>query len=231
MNILALDSATPACSVAVLSGGNVLAECFSAGQKNHTEKLLKLVDAALSQADAAGEDIDLVAVSVGPGTFTGLRSGISTAQGLAFAWEKPLAGVSSLEILAFQAGPFPGLICPMIDARKQQVYTCRYRMGSNGIPEKCSDERAVAPEQYLAEIQEPAVFIGNGALCYRGLIEDVLGDSARVMPDVLSLPRASTVGCIADRSYSGGTPPGTFQVQPAYIRPPDAKVGKGRKGM
>ncbi len=223
LKVLAIDTATPVCSVALVEGGGAAGECTLYGQKNHSEKLLSLIDGLLAHTGVSPQDIDLIAVSSGPGSFTGLRVGISTAQGMALSLGKDLRAVSTLEVLAFQAAlPREGYVCPMIDARKQQVYTCLYYCGGDGRLEKRIADTVVAPEDWLSALPGPAVFVGCGASRYREVIADAAQDHI-VLADFLGSPRASVLARVAVQAYLCSGKNLLEEVVPLYIRAPDAQ--------
>lgn len=126
MKILAVDTATKSCSVALTEDDAVLAETTTHSGQTHSRHLLNIVDAVIARAGLTLNQIDGFAVSIGPGSFTGLRIGISTVKGLAYGRGRPVVGVSSLEALSRQCPQTPQQICAMIDARKQEVYFCFY---------------------------------------------------------------------------------------------------------
>ena len=221
--VLAIDSATQVCSVALTEGHKILGECMLMGSKNHSESLLKLVHDMLTQTQIAPELIDVIAVTTGPGSFTGLRVGISTAQGLAFSLSKTLIGVSSLDVLASQASVFSRNICPMIDARKSQVYTCLYKCSDMNRIEKIEQEAVIEPEKWLKKINAPTVFLGNGAATYRDTIETRL-ENCLILSDFFGTPRASTVARIAKDLYTVKRGTGFGECIPMYIRAPDAQT-------
>ena len=140
MKILAVDTATKSCSVAVIDEDTLLAESTSFNDQTHSRQLLNIIDTVLGKANLKIGQVDGFAVSIGPGSFTGLRIGISSVKGLAFSLNKPVVGVSSLQTLAFQCNQNPYLICPVLDARKQEVYYCHYRF-NKGKMEKESSNR------------------------------------------------------------------------------------------
>ena len=127
MKLLAVDTSTRACSVAVVDQDRLACEITTGPAGTHSTHLLSLIRTALELSEMELHGIDGLAVCVGPGSFTGLRIGVSTVKGLAFATAKPVAGVSSLEALAQPCLPWPHLICAMLDARKGEVYAARYR--------------------------------------------------------------------------------------------------------
>jgi len=222
MKVLAIDSATNSCSVAVLEGQTVAGEQVVYIRKNHSETLLYSIDVLLHATHTALDEVGLIAVSTGPGSFTGLRVGISTAQGLAFSLHKPMVGVSALDIIATQASFYKGFVCPMIDARKQQVYTCLYGTNGCGQIEKKSEATVINPVPWTKSLPEATLFAGSGAAAYQQEICSARTDTALFLPQYMSIPRASTLAVIARARYekSGGMDPA--EIVPRYIRPPDA---------
>lgn len=230
LKVLALDTSTRVSSVALIEGDRVAGESLLYSQKNHSEKLLNSIDELFKNTQITPESIDLIAVSVGPGSFTGLRVGISTAQGLAFAIRKDVISVSVLEVLAFQSCMYRGFICPMIDARKQQVYTCLYFCSEEGTLEKVMGETVVEPENWLTELSNPALFVGDGAWAFREKIKKKLKENA-VLPSFLGTPRASTLAYIASKSYIRNRRNELEKIIPLYVRPPDVETNSQiRKG-
>ncbi len=230
--VLAIDTATSICSVALLDSGKLRGENLLCGQKNHSEKLAKLIDELYKNTEVLPESIDLIAVSSGPGSFTGLRVGISTAQGLAFALGKDLIGISTLDVLAYQAGFYSGYICPMIDARKQQVYTCLYKSSEDGRMEKTEMERVVDPEKWLLGLREHrrVLFTGDGARMYNNEISSVLKGKHIFLPCYSAIPRASVIACIAHERYKRSNKNEPAKITPLYVRVPEAELNTGAHG-
>ncbi len=228
MIILSIDTSTPSASAAIVDDGRILAECMLSGQKNHSERLLQIVDRLFDWTGIARESIDCIAVSVGPGSFTGLRVGISTAQGLAFALDKPLAGVPTLEVVASQATGGDGFVSPMIDARKQQVYASLYR-STGGVLEQVQPATVLDPVAWVESLTQPAVLIGAGAAVYSERIAAcAAAKSCIVAPEHLGIPRASTLAILAQAQYAccAGRPE---LVSALYVRPPDAFISEAQK--
>ena len=228
MRILSIDTATPSAGAAIVDDGRILAECLLSGQKNHSQRLLQIIDRLFDWTGSARESIDCIAVSVGPGSFTGLRVGISTAQGLAFAFDKPLAGVPTLEVVASQATGGDGLVSPMIDARKQQVYASLYRR-TGGVLAQVRTATVLDPVAWVESLTEPALLIGAGAAVYYAHIADcAAAKGCTVAPEHLGIPRASTLAILAQEKYAGcaGRPE---LVSAMYVRPPDAFICEAQK--
>jgi tRNA threonylcarbamoyladenosine biosynthesis protein TsaB len=211
-----------------LKGDFIAGEFFVSGQKNYSEKILSLIDVMLRSAETRLEDIDQVVVSTGPGSFTGLRVGISTAQGIAFALGVKLIGISSLEALAFQAGRSAGYVCPMIDARKKEVFTCLYSCQGDGVMEKVLNDTVVEPAKWLADIHDykNVLFLGSGAYYYSNLIKEVFCNRGNILRVSDGMSRAGTLVVMLKELYMSDGKNELFNVVPAYVRPPDAVVGK-----
>lgn len=223
MRILALDTSTRSCSVAVVDQGDLLAEVTSGNGRTHSRHLMAMIDSALDLSGLNLSMIDGLAFTCGPGSFTGLRIGISTILGLASATRKPIAGVSGLDALAMQAAA-PGItICPLIDGRRGEVYCARYRW-VNGDLIKDVAENVLPPELAINDLSAPALFAGNGALLYQALIRSRLGDGARFAPVCQNTLRASTIAWLSMKRFETGDVDDIFRYEPMYIRRPDAKI-------
>lgn len=220
MNILAIDTSTQSCSVALAAETTVLGEILI-HEQHHSETLIRLIEHLLEHTSTDVRKLHGVAVSIGPGTFTGLRVGISTAQGLALALGLPLVGVSSLEILARQALPAQ-TICPMIEANKGQVYTCLYTEADTEGIGRAIGERVTDIEPWITTLPEVTVFTGPGAIKYRNRILVSYRGKALFAPVSVALPRASTLAAIARERFLEGRSGVPEQVTAQYIRPPDA---------
>jgi len=223
MKILAVDTATKSCSVAVIDGDTLLAESTSFTGQTHSRHLLNIIDAVLGQTGLKMAQLDGLAVSIGPGSFTGLRIGIASVKGLAFSLNKPVVGVSSLQALAFQCRPNPYLICAVLDARKQEVYFCHYRF-VNGYLAKDSPEQVAAPAEALRGIREPCVFVGNGAKLYRELIAARLGGLAHFADESRHTIQASAVAWLSLPRFKQQQTDDVQRLVPHYIRKSDAQL-------
>ncbi len=226
MKILALDTATRTCSVAVVDGERLAAEMTIEPARTHSRHLMEMIDTVLRTSGLTIAGLDGLAVTRGPGSFTGLRIGISTIKGLAAASGKPLVGVSALEVLAARFPFTPYLICPAIDARKKQVYTARYRMcGKILKPE--TPETVLSPEAAFSGISEPCILAGDGVLLYRQMIGEKTDLSAWIAPPGFHVIRAADIARMAADRLAANTAddPGTFA--PNYIRQSDAELGFG----
>ena len=219
--ILALDTATPVGSVALCAAeGIVVSRYFDVGLQ-HSQRLFSEVEAALETADMDVGEIRAVAVAIGPGSFTGLRIGLSAAKGLCLAALKDLVTVSTLEALAARL-PFARLpICTVLDARKREVYAALYDMAT-GVPVELASPRAIAPAQLARERANAAtIFTGDGATVYRDLL--AVNSAAQFAPPHCARPDAGTIGWLALSKLEKGQTADLDSVEPEYLRSPDAR--------
>jgi tRNA threonylcarbamoyladenosine biosynthesis protein TsaB len=224
MKLLALDTSTRGCSVAVWAAGRVAAELRTVNARTHSAHLMTMIREALVRAQTGLEALDGFAVTVGPGSFTGLRIGISTIKGLAFACGKPCVGVSSLEALAAACPPHPGGICCLMDARKGQVYTAVFRQEGDRVV-RTGEERAVSPEEALGDGETGRLHVGDGAAVYAELIRARLGRAARIAEAELSFPSAGTVARLAAMDWAQLAESPRVPLRPRYLRRSDAELG------
>lgn len=228
MKILAVDTATTSCSVAVADDEDLLAEMTIDNDQTHSRHLTVLIRQVIRLAGISLSEIDGFAVTKGPGSFTGLRIGMSTVKGLAVASGRPVVGVPTLESLAMQSGMFNLLVCPLIDARRGEVYFASYRFEQHRL-HALHKEQAVLPQNILGELQEPCVFIGNGAIVYRQNIIDKLGDRAYFAPSGQHIIRGATVAMLGLRRLATGDIDEIESLVPNYLRKSDAELNRQRK--
>ncbi|MCI9352345.1 MAG: tRNA (adenosine(37)-N6)-threonylcarbamoyltransferase complex dimerization subunit type 1 TsaB [Lawsonibacter sp.] len=219
MNILALESSAAACSAALCRDGALLAQSFQCGGLTHSRTLLPTVNDLLKNCGEQLEDVDVIAVAAGPGSFTGLRIGAATAKGLAWAGDKPCAPCSTLESMAWPLAHLEGklIVCAM-DARRKQVYNALFRAWGDRL-ERLSPDRAVSLAELgeeLKNFQESKIVVGDGAqLCYNTLNEQIpmaLAPGHLRMQSAWGVARAAE-GLIA----SGGLVPAA-ELVPVYHR-------------
>ena len=226
MRLLAIETATPAQSVALVEDGRLLAELSYEAQGNRGGLLLPTVDQVLQKAGVAARDLDAVAVSVGPGSFTGLRVGLATAKGLALGAGARLVGVPTMEALAEGYAPANGTICALLDAYRGEVYMAVFKRKGDAL-ERLSPDAVLAPSAVvsaLAESESPIHLIGNGAARYREPLEVALGGRAYVSDEGLrAVPSAAVVARLGIRQFAGGRTPGV-EVALIYLRRAEAEV-------
>ena len=224
MKILAVDTAAASCGVAIMTGdGSLLAELTTVKNQTHSTQLMDSIDNVCGLSGLEVGDMDGFAVTIGPGSFTGLRIGVSAIKGLAWSLKKPVVGISSLDALAWQCTPVAYLICSILDARKSEVYLCRYRF-KEGELKKEGIEQVAAPVEALRDIREPCVFVGNGALLYREKISARLGELAHFAGENHHLIRASSVAGLSMTRFNDQKTDDVALLVPQYIRKSDAEL-------
>lgn len=223
MKILAIDTSTASGSIALLEDDRLIAELTTCSQKTHAEGLLPSIKGLLEGVDARIEEIDCFAVTKGPGSFTGLRIGLSTVKGLAWSLHKPVIGVSTLEVLAMNIPYADKPICPILDARKKEVYAGIYRCDGNRL-ERIMDDKAIKPAVLLENIKEPTIFIGSG-------IDVIFNSEPRTpnpklvfAPSHFWLIRAVNIGLLAWKKFKGGEIDTPEAVGLNYLRPSEAEM-------
>ena len=223
--IISIETATMCGSVALLSGNRCLAENSVDTTTTHSRRLIRQVAQVMEETELDWSQIDGIAVSLGPGSFTGLRIGLSTAKGLAMAADCPLLGVPTLDGLAHQILAPPGsMICALLDARKKEVYAAFYKCNAAGIPEKSSADMVMKPEKLVSLIEQPTLLIGDGGVVYRDFFKEVLGESAIFTPARSFFPRASTIGYLAAKMFANQDFLEQADAVPIYVRPSEAEI-------
>lgn len=236
MNILAIDTSTLETSVAVIAGSAAAPRLLALSESqahDHSSSVLERVDHALAAASLTLADLSGLAIGAGPGSFTGLRIGMSTAKGLAFATGKPLWAVSSLAALALDIDRVTDLdpdamVVPLIDARRGEVFAGFYRVAQGAVT-ALSSERVLAPEalsEAIAEVARAAratrvLTLGDGLDAYADVIATALRDQVERVPGARSTPSAVAVARLA---MGGGMPDVAATGAPVYIRPSEAEI-------
>ncbi|KPK02538.1 MAG: hypothetical protein AMK71_01965 [Nitrospira bacterium SG8_35_4] len=224
MKILALETATLAGSIAIADDRYGLVSEVRVNLKiAHAERLMPSIQWILDASRMSVDEIDAFAVSIGPGSFTGLRIGLSTAKGLSYAGKKPIVPVPTLDAFARTLPYCSYMICPMFDARKSQVYAALYRWEQHAC-RKVMDEIAVGLDTLLKQFDEPVVFLGEGAKLCRQQISDTLGDLALFAPESRMSPSASAVAEIAFEKMEKGETADPVRLTPFYIRKSEAEL-------
>lgn len=220
MKILALDSSGLVASVAIVEEDNLLAEYTVNYKKTHSQTLLPMLDEISRMIELDLESIDAIAVAAGPGSFTGLRIGSATAKGLGLALNKPLIGVPTVEALAYNLYDVPGFICPIMDARRRQVYTGIYSFEQHQM-KTIKEQTAMGIEELAEELNQrnqPVIFLGDGVAVYRDTIKEKLTVPFDFAPVHLNKQRAGAVAALGARYYAEGKTETAREHQPEYLR-------------
>lgn len=223
MKILAIDTSTASGGIALLEDDQLIAELTTCTQKTHAERLLPLIKTLLGSIDTKIEDVGGFALTTGPGSFTGLRIGLATIKGLAWSLNKPVVGVSTLEALAMNIPYSDKPVCPMLDARKKEVYAGIYKCNDNW-PACIMDDTAISPQLLIERIKEPTIFIGDGVNVYRDVIKNTLKDLAIFAPFHLWSIRALNIGLLAWNIFKKGGAGDSENVNLNYLRASEAEI-------
>lgn len=227
MKLLTIDTSTNACSVAVTVDDQLVAEYLLNVSGRQSTRIMEAVDTVLRHAGITVEQLDGFGVALGPGSFTGLRVGMATVKGLAMATGKPVAGFSSLAMLAMNVPCSSLPVCPLFDARKKEVYAGLYQWEDGLVP--IIPDCVAPPDAFLEQIDGPVIFLGEGAVAYRHLIVERLGDTARFAPFTCNLPSAAKGALLARPAFARGDTIPLHSLAPAYIRPSEAELAKMSK--
>lgn len=224
MKILAFDTSAKTASVAVCDSGNILGVSNIDNGLTQSELVLPMAEALLSQLKMSFADVELYAVTVGPGSFTGVRIGVSTVKGLAFGRDIPCAPVSTLDALAENAAGLTGLIVPCMDARRGQFYTATFAATAEGIS-RMTPDRAISAEELAEELRsyEGDIYItGDGYDVAHKLLTS-LGVKLAVTPYLLRSQNAVSIARVAERMHAQGLCVSERELAPSYLRLPQAE--------
>ncbi len=215
MLILAFESSAKSASVALVKDGELLSQYSQCSALTHSRTLLPMAEDMLKNAEVKLSEVDLIAVAHGPGSFTGIRIGVSTVKGLSWAADKPCVGVSTLEAMAWHGLLSGGYVCPVMDARRQQVYNALFKI-ADGKPQRITDDRPIALAQLADEVRSldaPVLLVGDGA----ALTEKFFRENSvpcRIAPENLRWQSAWGVAMAASDKQ-----PGTSEtLLPVYLR-------------
>jgi len=216
MRVLALETSTLAGGVALVDGERLVAEYLLDVSVTHSERLMAAVDRVLADARWAPRDLDGIAVSIGPGSFTGLRIGVSTAKGLAWALGVPVAAVPTLDAMA-AAIPWAALpVCPVLAARRAEVYASLYRHDGDGLRREW-EYLALPTDELAARLTEPTLLIGDGAA-------GITSPHARLPAPPRRVPSPACVAVLGRERLILGDSVGAAELAPLYLRPSQAEL-------
>lgn len=226
MLILGIDSSTQVNTIALVEDGILLAETVLNTHKNHSQRLMPMIDLLLNEAELTIGNLDGLAVSSGPGSFTGLRIGMTTAKAIAWSLQKPLAAIPSLDGLAFNAQAGTGIICPILNARRNQVYTSLY-IAKKGQVKRIDDYMAIEPLPLIEMLQkrsEDIILVGDGIEEYGIIFKEHLGERLIIPNSPNILPRASQIAYLGWQRLLKGETDDAMGLSPQYIRKSEAEI-------
>lgn len=219
MLILAFETSAKAASVALMEGGKLLGESYQNTGLTHSQTIMVMAEDLLKQCGKTAQDVEALAVAAGPGSFTGVRIGVAAAKGFAWGGELPLYGVSTLEAMALSLGTWQGYVCPVMDARRSQVYNALFHVNC-GEYTRIREDRAISLSELGEDIQnldEPVFLVGDGSvLCYNQLLESVPN---LVLPKEHRMhQRAVGVALAAAQKIAAGEAGDGASLVPNYLR-------------
>ena len=220
MKLLAIESSGLVASAAVFADDTIVAEFTVNNKQPHSQTLLPMIDQVVTMSGIDLKEIDAIATTSGPGSFTGLRIGAATAKGLGLALHKPIVPITTLEALAFRLAGREGNICPMMDARRNQVYAGVYRVGDM-LLECVTGQKAVSIEDYIAELNDlgdPVTVLGDGVPVFQEKIKQCEGLLYRFCADSVRYQRASSVTALGKKYYEQGRQMKAAEFAPMYLR-------------
>ena len=219
MKILALDSTAVTAAVALCDGEKLVASYTLNNMNTHSETLLPMIESTLKLSGWTTGDIELFACSAGPGSFTGVRIGAATIKGLAFAKDVPCIGVSTLEALAYNLKFCDGIVCPLMNARRGQVYNALFEGG-----ERLCEDRAISAEELAKSLENETKniwFCGDGVDLIKPFVEGK--NNAKFAPETLLYPSGYSVAMVALKAYENGVSTTAEELAPTYLRMPQAE--------
>lgn len=220
MKILALESSAVAASCAISENGKIICESFINIGLTHSQTLLPLINQSLSSVNLTAKDIDIFSVAVGPGSFTGVRIGVATLKGLAFPFDKPCYGISTLEAMAWSCTTEEVIICPIMDARCMQVYTAQFTYKDGRVVRLTPDDAIKLDllAENLLNADQKIILIGDGADKFYNTLKD-RGVNCCLAPESIRQQHASGVALAAHNAHlNGQSPIPSEQLVPCYLR-------------
>ena len=216
MKILGVDTSTPIGSVGLIDGENFVGEYSLKIEKAHSSRLMPAIDQILSWANLTVQELDACAVGVGPGSFTGVRIGVGAVKTLCYAIKKPIVGISTLAAIAHNLRYTNALICPVLDARRNEIYGAIFHGGER--LERKSDDLCVPMEAFLDRVSDPAVFVGDGLRRYTDAILNRFGTNVIFAHANFNVPRGSNIARLGYERLLSGQSDDYFSLTPNYVR-------------
>ena len=222
MKILGIDTSTPIGSVAVIDGDNLVAEHTLNIVQAHSSRLMPAIDGILKWSDITADTLDGCAVGIGPGSFTGIRIGVATIKSLCYALDKPIVGVSTLEAIAYNLRWTNGIICPLLDARRSEVYGAIFQGGSEW--QRLSEDLCLSIEALLDRL-DPHIssnrtinFVGDGLATYGDAVRERLNERVHFADPIFNVPRGATIAHLGKQRLQNGDIDDYWTLVPNYVR-------------
>ncbi len=215
-----IDTCCMAATAALVNENVLVAETVINRKKTHSELMMPQIENMFRAAEISPSEVDVFAVAVGPGSFTGVRIGVATAKAMAQGVDKPCVAVSTLEALAYASKFFDGIAAPILDARRDQVYNALFECGTSGLT-RLTDDRALGLEKLLEEIKaldKNVIFMGDGCLVFRDRIEEVLGERAFFAPKITAMNLGGAVAELGAIKYKEEGGIHYSSLVPSYVR-------------
>lgn len=223
MKILAIDTTSSAASVALIDSNNLIGEYTSNAKLTHLQKLLPMIEHLLINCEEDLKNIKAIAVSEGPGSFTGIRIGVATAKTLSQVRDIPIIGVPTLKAMAYNIPFYSGVICPILDARRHQVYSAAYKWEGNTCNEIIKgDAYDINVLTEKLKIYDNVIFLGDGVIVYKDIIISVI-ENAKFAPSYLNMQKASSVAQLGLEMALDNKIQNCYQMKPQYLRKPEAE--------
>lgn len=223
MLILSIECSGLTGSVAVCEGQRTICSIVSGVKRTHSEKLMPLVDLVLKQAQVQPQQLEAIGVSIGPGSFTGLRIGVGVAKGLSFSLGIPVIPVETLPVIAHNLAGVDKPLCVLTPSRKDEIFSGLFRWSEHRLI-RLEEDRAESPESLVSRIDEPTYFVGTAASMKSEFFRAVLEDRFLLVPEFQHQPRAEIVAWLAQELFASGHSYHSYDVSPKYVREPTPVV-------
>ncbi|MYG00526.1 tRNA (adenosine(37)-N6)-threonylcarbamoyltransferase complex dimerization subunit type 1 TsaB [Candidatus Poribacteria bacterium] len=222
MKILGIDTSTPIGSVALIDGENIVAEHTLNIVQAHSSRLMPAIDTVLKWGEITPDILDGCAIGIGPGSFTGIRIGVATAKSLCYAVDKPIVGISTLEAIAYNLRWTDGIVCPILDARRSEIYGSVF----HGGPEwhRLNDDLCLPIDAFLNELnkhtsQNPTtIFVGDGLSTYEDAVREQSSDTVNFADAIFNIPRGASIARLGAQRIKQGDTDSYWNLVPNYVR-------------
>ena len=222
MKILGVDTSTPIGSVALIDGEDLVAEHTLNIVRAHSSRLMPAIDNVLKWGDITVADLDACAVGIGPGSFTGIRIGVATVKSICYALDTPVVGVSTLEAIAYNLRWTEGVICPLLDARRSEIYGTFFRGGAEWC--RLSEDLCLSIDAFLDRVSletdsgDTISFVGDGLLDYGAAVQARLGTRAQRVDPIFNVPRGTTIASLGAQRLQHNDTDNYWTLIPNYVR-------------